>query len=449
MKTIKNISTAAILFSTLLLGITITNQTDTAQADNATTETNDRVVSNTIVYEEGNSVVNTSRVTGTVGYQQAVVAPAGYKLADPTNNFVTLLDGVNPRIYVKVTKLAMSDPVTTTINYIDSATNQPVGKQTLTGYEDQTFALNAPNLYKLDNSNDTTYTLIKNVYSRKVYVSREKLAAGEITNTVRYRIKGTAIYVGQQTLVSGKPGSQQAYEAPAGYRLAFNQSSIYFISSDRAHSIHIADVQKDESAGQTKINFVELGTGVVIGNTMINGDFGQTLPISFPNGYEPINNTDQNLVLRPYENQKDILVKKSNKDTNNDNGTVQKNNLLVKSLTDAPLYDVNGKKISNRSLGLNSEWASDRYMVLNGTTYYRVSTNEWAKASDMLIYYGFNSTVTTKDGENVPLFSANGTQSNRNLSPNTKWATDKYATINGVKMFRVSTNEWVRGTDLK
>lgn len=58
------------------------------------------------------------------------------------------------------------------------------------------------------------------------------------------------------------------------------------------------------------------------------------------------------------------------------------------------------------------------------------------------------STVTTS--HMAYLYKLNGKAvKNRALAGHTAWFTDRYATINGVKMYRVATDEWVQESDLK
>jgi len=57
--------------------------------------------------------------------------------------------------------------------------------------------------------------------------------------------------------------------------------------------------------------------------------------------------------------------------------------------------------------------------------------------------------VTTNSGDFKHLYTIDGKDiTNRGLSGDSKWYTDQYATINGEKMFRVATNEWVKATDV-
>ena len=87
-------------------------------------------------------------------------------------------------------------------------------------------------------------------------------------------------------------------------------------------------------------------------------------------------------------------------------------------------------------------------MTLNGVKYLRVATNEWAKLSDGMEVELLSTTVTTS--KLARLYSATGDLAgNRALGANSAWRTDRSAMINGQKMYRVATNEWVAAADLK
>ncbi|WP_334333120.1 SLAP domain-containing protein [Companilactobacillus sp. HBUAS59544] len=114
------------------------------------------------------------------------------------------------------------------------------------------------------------------------------------------------------------------------------------------------------------------------------------------------------------------------------------------------LYNTEGKAIAGRRLAGDSNWAADKTMVRDGVKYYRVATNEWVKASDVYEYTVSNAVVETAAGNYKKLFDSKGNiVSNRGLAAGTKWMTDKVALIQGEKMYRVATNEWLKAVDVK
>ncbi|MCH4009223.1 BspA family leucine-rich repeat surface protein [Companilactobacillus sp.] len=106
-------------------------------------------------------------------------------------------------------------------------------------------------------------------------------------------------------------------------------------------------------------------------------------------------------------------------------------------------------KVENREVKAGSDWYSDEQMVVDGVTYYRISTDEWIAADDVYAYDSDPQVVTTKNGKNAELLSALGKISNRSLAPDTKWKSDRVININGKKYFRVSTNEFVSADDVQ
>jgi len=61
-----------------------------------------------------------------------------------------------------------------------------------------------------------------------------------------------------------------------------------------------------------------------------------------------------------------------------------------------------------------------------------------------------NNTSTVTTSHMSYLYKLNGKAvENRALAAHSAWFTDRYATINGVKMYRVATDEWVSSNDVK
>ncbi|WP_229239909.1 SLAP domain-containing protein [Companilactobacillus futsaii] len=65
--------------------------------------------------------------------------------------------------------------------------------------------------------------------------------------------------------------------------------------------------------------------------------------------------------------------------------------------TIATLFDENGNALKNRALGGDSSWHADKLMKLDGVNYLRVATNEWAKLADGLEVTPLNQNVFTKN----------------------------------------------------
>ena len=140
-----------------------------------------------------------------------------------------------------------------------------------------------------------------------------------------------------------------------------------------------------------------------------------------------------------------------------------------------PLYDGKGHQINRRSLAQGTDWFTDTKRVNNngGEVWYRVSTNEWVKASDVTYAdktddsnSGDGDTSADKGLTNIqslpagtvvslgtkgyvyPLFGEDGTRLERGLPGDSEWTADKKATdAEGNTYYRVSSNEWVISGD--
>ncbi|CAJ1201627.1 SLAP domain-containing protein [Companilactobacillus nantensis] len=127
------------------------------------------------------------------------------------------------------------------------------------------------------------------------------------------------------------------------------------------------------------------------------------------------------------------------------------------------LYKVDGKELTDRLLGPNSDWKTANKLVLNGKAYYQVATTEWVPADKVTVVSQTDNntdtnstvekadrkTVTTKNVSYTPLYDGNGKAvTNRGLGASSAWATDQMQTINNVKYYRVATNEWLKASDL-
>ena len=125
--------------------------------------------------------------------------------------------------------------------------------------------------------------------------------------------------------------------------------------------------------------------------------------------------------------------------------TVIKKNQNVATTTEmVPLFDKNGKQIMDRNLDIDSCWFSDEEYTVGGTMYYRVATDEFAKASDVYVYIE-PEPVLVRVYNNLfgNLVDYQGTKISRELSPSSEWKADRIALINGQQYYRVATNEFV------
>lgn len=123
------------------------------------------------------------------------------------------------------------------------------------------------------------------------------------------------------------------------------------------------------------------------------------------------------------------------------------------------LYDINGKKISNRGLQPKTAWAFDRKLTnnKNGSVYYRVAINEYVNEKDVTVRNG-NSVGNLTNIEKVKgvlnvdksqagysLYKQDGSLvGNRALAGGTNWVVSaKASSANGNLFYKVAKNEWV------
>lgn len=191
--------------------------------------------------------------------------------------------------------------------------------------------------------------------------------------------------------------SEKDIIVPKGYVAIPNQSSpISAIINDEGITLYSAKIvvkkvaqpqapSKHPSAPRytiqrVRITFVDQNSKDLVGYKQVTGKASFSTKIEAPKGYS-------------FTNAKDATIKfdkKGNKDIK----------IFVKKMTSAPvkhegvvtttngsykrLYTLEGKMITNRALGVNSKWYTDQYATINGEKMYRVATNEWVKASDVL-----------------------------------------------------------------
>lgn len=133
-----------------------------------------------------------------------------------------------------------------------------------------------------------------------------------------------------------------------------------------------------------------------------------------------------------------------NNNSSNNTGTITDNKQVIATGDKTvPLYDINGKQLTDYALAKNSDWQSDKKMVLDGVTYYRVSTDAWVKADDVYSFENGNSYVSVHHDKYAKLVNFKNVESNRGLRSSSDWKSDRSITLSGTKHYRVSTNEFV------
>lgn len=122
----------------------------------------------------------------------------------------------------------------------------------------------------------------------------------------------------------------------------------------------------------------------------------------------------------------------------------------------APLYNgVNGQAISGRSLGFNTGWKFGQHLVASGGEhFYQVSTNEWAKdtdvATNIVSVVKENGVVTVKSGvTSKPSVNVASRPAGTSLASGTAWRYDTKAKDTwGNYWYRVAVAQWVPDTQV-
>ncbi|MFH5811274.1 hypothetical protein [Companilactobacillus sp. FL22-1] len=164
----------------------------------------------------------------------------------------------------------------------------------------------------------------------------------------------------------------------------------------------------------------------------------------------------------------DVYFRENSTGNNGDDDWTYYNNPgVVTTKTTQPSYSLNNRAnetVENRALAQDTSWITDQYRTNKaGVKQYRVATGEWIDSHDVVFngqttdeedgwtYYKDPGIVVTKpDQEYYSLNNrANDTIKNRALMEKTSWITDQYRTNRqGVKQYRVATNEWIDSHDV-
>ncbi len=142
---------------------------------------------------------------------------------------------------------------------------------------------------------------------------------------------------------------------------------------------------------------------------------------------------------------------------NSGEGVIEQKVQTISTYSDQPdveLYQLSSdnkmSQITNRSLATASNWYSDATVTIDGVSYYRVATNEWAKMSQAYPYQALNLHIRTYNDSEKALYKAEDIViSNETLAPSSSWMTDRETyVINNTKYYRVATNEFVNADDV-
>ena len=100
----------------------------------------------------------------------------------------------------------------------------------------------------------------------------------------------------------------------------------------------------------------------------------------------------------------------------------------------------------NRGLAIGTDWKYDQVAEFNGKKHYRVATHEFVEDKHVHEYKQISGIVTIN--KKVPLYDEDGKERSRSLDGNVSFKTDRMVTIDGEDYYRVSTNDYVKASDV-
>ncbi|GEO64692.1 hypothetical protein LNA01_18750 [Companilactobacillus nantensis] len=96
-----------------------------------------------------------------------------------------------------------------------------------------------------------------------------------------------------------------------------------------------------------------------------------------------------------------------------------------------------------KALSPNTAWKYSRTVKIDGASYYQVAEDEFVPLDDALAFTPTTKPTAVKITKKATLYDSLGKSTERILPKGSAWRTDGCAFIDGVKMYRVSTDGWV------
>ncbi|WP_125567179.1 SLAP domain-containing protein [Companilactobacillus insicii] len=285
------------------------------------------------------------------------------------------------------------------------------------------------------------------------------------TLNVSYYAGDKTNIVGTEQVSGPKNTVKKLSSIPSGYKLANAADVNVNLGKETTNSVSIEVIRpvantiifktaENQQVGTTTVSGEKVGDSVAMTDAQIPANYTVT---------------NKNVTLQADGNTQIVTATKADA-----SGITSYKTVGTTGEFGARIYRQDGTLIKGRGLGSKTAWSIDKKLVLNGVTYYRVATNEFVKAADVTlsgVEDGSNTdnngsettvttptdavkadraVVTTTSDDPTYLYKGNGQKiSNRALLPHSAWQTSKMATINGVKMYKVATDEWVPATDIK
>jgi hypothetical protein len=367
------------------------------------------------------------------------------KLTDDAAKEYTLPDDdTTVKVYkdnpTKVITLAKNVPYS--VKFADSATGDQIGDTISgTGLEGSPVLTQAPDGYKLVNSSDMIYTIDSEKPTKTISVTKSDITKN-LGYTVQFRDRTNGDLI-KTTTGTGNFNDYVTLAAPDGYAFSNNllYSGFLLYKDGQTFTSYVTKADTPYT-----ISYYDQANNKLVGTQSGTSADGATVTLTAPKGYTLVNANDVNYTINKDAPNATIFVKKS------DDSNVEDSD-IVATYPDkgkyVKIYDANGDLNDRAVLSAGSSWIIDQTKEINGVEYYRVATNEYIKASDAYKYTPLQSVVTTTNGDVKPVYNSKGQLIiDVALDHSTPWYTDRSATINGEKMYRVATDQWVRASDV-
>ena len=99
-----------------------------------------------------------------------------------------------------------------------------------------------------------------------------------------------------------------------------------------------------------------------------------------------------------------------------------------------------------KTLSPNTAWKYSRTVKIDGASYYQVASDEFVPVDDALGFTPVAKPTDLKVTKKATIYNSLGESTENTLAKGSAWRTDGCAVINGVKMYRVSTDGWISAT---
>lgn len=112
-----------------------------------------------------------------------------------------------------------------------------------------------------------------------------------------------------------------------------------------------------------------------------------------------------------------------------------------------PIFNAYGKSVG--VLPSNTAWKYSRTVTIDGTDYYQVAPDEFLPMTNSVAFTPASTPMSVTVVSASRLYDSKGESLRTILPVGSSWKTDGCAMINGVKMYRVATDEWISANDSK